>query len=397
MQNDPGGLATAAIQSGNYKLLPQLQVFQQGTLLNFTLPISSGTVTVDRNSATRRTADITIEVIPTVPPNPILPVTTAAPLAPFGNEVLLSVATQSATGVVSSYIPMGLFTIVTSTITDSTTDFAVTLHCYDRAWTIAQRKLKTPYTIPNAGATSDFPSQLRFLLNTVWGSNLPALNYNIFVPPLGAPTAPMASYNEGEDPWSAALDMATALGYELFFDVNGTVTAFPIPGPPNTASWPATVWTYTENTANAPKQIVDTFTRDGIYNDFIISGTGTTNAPSTNASTATPVRAEAQDTNPNSPTYISGPFGDVPQFGYSNLVTTAPQATSASQNALAASLSSAHQVSASVPANPLFDIDDVAAFNRARLSMAGTRVVADTLKLTIRHDDSTTFTGRVVT
>jgi hypothetical protein len=377
---------TAAIQSGVYRVAPTLTVYTNGLPLNYSLPISTGSVTVDRSSANRRRAHITSEIIPSVPPPVILPTLSTSPLAPFGNEVVLQEGITNQAGV-TSYVTLGTFAIATSTVVDQGTEFVVTLDCYDRSWVISQRKFKTPYNIPAAGG--NFATELQTLLNTVWASTLPALTYNITSTTL---TVPSASYNEGQDPWQAALDMATAIGYELFFDVNGVVTAFPIPIPSSSAP----SWTYSNGSANSPKVITDTFTRDGIYNDFIISGTGTQNATGSSSGSTTPVRAEQSDTNPYSPTYVNGQFGDVPSFGYSNLITTASQASSAATYALNASLSAAQQISLDVLPNPLFDIDDVVEIFWPRLSMNDAEMVIDTIQHTIRHDDATKLTGRVI-
>lgn len=64
-------------------------VSQQG------LPCSGCNITVDRNSAIRRSGSLTVELIPSTPPPPLLPTAppTAAkpqPLAPFGNEIGIS-------------------------------------------------------------------------------------------------------------------------------------------------------------------------------------------------------------------------------------------------------------------------------------------------------------------
>lgn len=390
MQPDPGGFVAAAINSGVYKMQPIVTIFAQGSRLNYNLPVSSGTVTVDRNSANRRRANLTMEVIPTVPPPTVLPLTPQSPSAPFGNEVSLQAVITNQEGA-SATVQMGIFAIATSTVEDATSDLTITLDCYDRSWVVSTRKFLAPYNVP-ATPSKTFAAELVALLNTTWGATLPALQFNIQGNLAQVAIVPSASYNEGSDPWSAAQDLAAAIGYELFFDVNGIVTALPIPVPSATPVG----WTYFENVPNAPKVIKDTFTRDGIYNDFIISGTGTTNAPGATSGSNAPIRAESSDTNPASPTFVGGVFGDVPSFGQSNLITSLAQAQSASLYALQASLSSAQQISTDVLPNPLFDIDDVVALNRLRLSMDPAKFVIDTIKHTIRHDDVTVLTGRVV-
>jgi hypothetical protein len=62
------------------------------------------------------------------------------------------------------------------------------------------------------------------------------------------------------------------------------------------------------------------------YNGVVVTGEGT--------SADTPVRAEAWDDDPTSPTYRYGPFGEVPRFYSSPLITTEAQAQSAAESLL---------------------------------------------------------------
>jgi hypothetical protein len=139
-----------------------------------------------------------------------------------------------------------------------------------------------------------------------------------------------------------------------------------------------------------------TYTRDGIYNDFILTGTGTQNAPGSSSGSSAPVIAEAMDTNAQSPTYVYGPMGDIPSFVQTNLVTSSSQAQEAADNDLALSLAKAVSISINTPPNPIFDIDDVVTVNRARLGLFNTKVVLDTITHVVSWQDTTVLTGRIV-
>lgn len=361
-----------ALTSGAYRLATQVSIPATGV----TVPVSAGQITVDRTAAQRRRATLIVEALPGTPAAALIPTSSSAPLAPFGNEI------QVQSGIVypdgsRELISLGVFPIATSTVTDTGTDLQISLDCYDRSWTVSIRKFKTPYAV---AAGTDVAAAIRGLIGSVY----PGLTYNI-VPTPGASTTPAATFAEGADPWAAALTLAASVGLELFFDVNGVVVGRPIP-PAG-----ATVWTFTEGTTTGPVQVRNVYTRDQVSNDFIVSGDGTPNAATG------PVRAEASDTNPNSPTYTGGPFGDVPTFITSNLVTSTTDAANAAANALAASVGGAHLLTVSCPPNPLFDVDDVVAVTRTRAGLAGQRFVVDQIKHTIRHDDLTTLTGRAVT
>ena len=381
------------------------------------VPVSTMSITVDRNSAQRRSGTINVEAVPSVPPPPFLPISPASILAPFGNEIYIEtgIATIPAgvatpTPVVQQWIPMGLFSIATSTVSDTGVNCVVSLSVYDRSWVISQRKLKKPYIFP-ATPSGEFAEEVETLLNQVWDNGANPLQYNIV--PTSA-TVPQASYNQGSDPWQAALDMANAVGYELFFDANGVVTARPIPDP---STQPAT-WNFTDDETaiygdggsgsggstvlfgspySTPVDVAVTMTRDGIYNDVIVTGTGTSNAPYSNTGTSQPVLASAADTNPNSATYVNGGMGDVPEFVSTNLATTSGQAQEIADNDLQAALSSAWQITISFPPGAVFiDVDDVVGITRPRIGLNNVYVVVDTLDYQISYGSVCKLTGRVV-
>lgn len=395
-----------ALRFGSYLVEARLTIYSQGSPTDYQLPVSAATVTVDRNAAQRRTATVTVELLPTVPPQPLLPVSPSSPAAPFGNEVFIETRVLANPVTAYEWIPLGLFAIATTTVEDSTIDLTVSMSLYDRSWVISQRGLLAPYNLPAAGG--NLAAELQALLTHVWGTS-PPLTFNIT--PTSA-VVPPASINEGSDPWQAAQSMASAAGYELYFDVNGTVVGRPIPDP----TGQPTVWAFTEfggtgvstpgpqgsgeslgsSNYTLPAATTVTFTRDRVFNDFIVSGTGSQNSPGAASGSTAPVRGEAKDTNPSSPTYVSGPFGDQPSFVSSSLVTTSGDAQSMAANLLAASLAEAWTITVATPPNPLFDVDDVVSVTRARLGLNGTRMVIDSIQQTIRYDDQMQVTGRAV-
>lgn len=394
MQADPGGVA-AAIQSGSnsdgsgsYQVASLVTVYNQAGVAIVTVPVSTATVTVDRHSPNRRVADLTVEGTAAQTIATLLPTSPLSVLAPFGNELQLQSGILTANG--WQYVSLGHFVIVTATSADSLTDLVVTLHCVDLSWLVGSRKFKGPYNLPAAGG--NIAAELQALINTTFPATRAVVLFNIQA---SAGTVPSgSSFNQGEDPWQAAQSIAGDMGYELFFDVYGNVVAYPTPVP----SVLSPQWAFVESDpparVSAPPQsnftsITSAFTRDGIYNDFTVNGTGS-------GQTSGTVGGIAADTNPGSPTFVGGPFGDVSSFVTTNLVTTNAQAQAAAQNALAISLSSAWQITITCPPNPLFDVDDVVLVTRARLGLNQTPVVLDTITHVISPLQLTTLTGRVV-
>lgn len=377
--------------------------------------LSTGSFTVDRNSSTRRTGQLTIEVIPTVPPPVLMPANPSALLAPFGNEVYVEVGIASSVGSpgvanVTQWVPLGLYTIMSTAVDDTVSDATVTLTLSDRSAAIAQRTFLQPYNVPAAGGY--FVEEVMALLNFVWNEQTGVAPLSYSIVPTDA-TVPVASYNQGSNPWQAAMDLAAVAGYELYFDAYGVVVGKPIPDP---YTQPIT-WNFTDDQVavyglggsgstallgspySTPAAVQVNMTRQGIYNDIVIQGTGTSNAPTYNGpggtSTGSPVLAQAQDTNPGSPTYINGGLGNIPNFVSSSLVTSAG-AQAMANNDLQVALSSAWTVTLQIPPNPILDIDDVVMVTRPRVGLNNALVVIDTITHAIRYADLTSFTGRIL-
>ena len=476
------------LRFGATLVLAQLTVYSKGQPTEYVVPISTLSITVDRNAAQRRTGNITAEITPTVPPPAIHPTNPSSAQAPFGNEVFIQVGIAAQQGalyaaaplgassvevynpeqiVVGSmisfpgdgnqysvtditgsntpytlqlgtpllvaeaagtpvnhnpqWVPLGLFAIATTTVDDTSLDLVTTLEVYDRSWVISQRQFIQAYIFPMT-PSGNFVDEMEFLLNFVWGTNQatgtpipesPPLQYNITPTSLSVPAA---TYDQGSDPWQAAMDMAECVGYELYFDVNGNVVGHPIPNP---FTRPVT-WNFTDDPTNifgtggsgsgggsasllgsvysTPTGVQNNMTRDGIYNDVYITGVGTSNAPYSTTGSDAPVLAEAADISPAtvSPTSIYGPMGDIPEFVSSNLVSSGAQALVMAKSELLLTLSSSWTITLTIPPNPMFDIDDVVTVTHARVGLANVPMVIDTIDYTVSYGDLCTITGRVL-
>ena len=77
---------------------------------------------------------------------------------------------------------------------------------------------------------------------------------------------------------------------------------------------------------------------DQTYNGVIVTGEGSGVGDA-------PPRGEAWDLNPASPTYVAGPFGSVPTFYSSPLITTTDQAAAVAASMLAQTLGKVEQLS----------------------------------------------------
>lgn len=479
----PSNAFIDAIRFGAQIVVADLTVFEYSVLgaiaQTFALPVSACQITNDRNSAIRRSGSLSVELTPSVPPPALLPTApptpgSPQPLAPFGNEVAISLGLASnsnatpkavVTGSIAAnalqlqvadltgqglqftlgsticfsgsgaapavvggisqqgtntylitlltpgltaavtantpvapaqFVPLGLFTITSTTVDATAPNLTVTLDVSDRAFVIAARETTAPYKFP-ATASGTFEDEVTTLLNAAWGTypGLPPLTFNFS--DCNNPIVPKSTYNQGSNPWQMALDLAEVAGNELYFDVNGVVTAHTYP---DVTTQPVS-WYFTSDDSNifsvpghtiadgspyqVPVGVQVHFTREGIYNDVYITGSGSQNAPgvstssstatgaggSTSTSSASPVLGHQADLNPASATYVQGPLGDLPEFVASNLLPTASQAQAMASLDLAMSVSSAWQITVSAQPNPLFDVDDVVVVNHPELGLVG--------------------------
>ena len=90
------------LRFGSYLAIAQIVVTEYSpsgsAVQTFNIPCSGANITIDRNSAIRRSGQITVQLVPSVPPPTLMPTAPGQPLTPFGNEVNVAVGiTLSAT------------------------------------------------------------------------------------------------------------------------------------------------------------------------------------------------------------------------------------------------------------------------------------------------------------
>ena len=341
--------------------------------------LTDATVTVSRTAAARRSASFTIAL--TDPWQQLIPsASNTGPLTPFGNEIAPSFGWINPATRLPELVQVGVYAIETVTVNDTGSGLTLAVTGYDRAWTMSLRKFTAPYAV-TAGTRGD--AALSALVTFVLGSGVPQ-NITPALDGGGNPlNLPGLAFNENTDPWSAVQTIVTSIGYEAFFDAQGVFVARPLPDPMTAQP----VWSMVEGPGNIAKSYSRSLTRNGVSNDFIVTGSG--------SGVGTPVRGQAQDTSPASPMYVSGPFGDVPTFTNSSLVTTVAQAQAAAANQLAAARGQLETLTVVTYPCPVFEPDDVIYCQRSRAGVDGYYVV-DTVQFSLRHDGSTTLTARRV-
>lgn len=147
-----------------------------------------------------------------------------------------------------------------------------------------------------------------------------------------------------EDRYAVLNDLITSVGKIWYWDHRGVLVIRSVPDPAQP------VWTISHGEDGVLVSMSRRLSREGVYNAVV--------ATSSAADTLEPVRAVAYDNNPLSPTYWHGPFGKVPRFYSSPLITTRAQAADAARSMLQRSLGAPYSVDWGQVPNPALEPGD---------------------------------------
>ena len=298
------------------------------------LEITDGTITFDYTASTRRTASLTISD----PTRSLVPVLATDKLAPYGQSMALYMG-PDLDG--QPLVPMGVYQIQSAEADDQGTQFEFTITGYDKSGKIAREALTQVYTI---AAGTNYATAIKSLLQSRDSTIVFNFTFTGY-------TTPLIVLDVNQDPWAAALQMASAIGCDLYFDRTGICVMRPTPDPASVAQ----SWIYSDTNMGYGMmldELIKTVTADNtVYNNVIVSGEA--------SGTTTTYSGNAFDGNPNSPTYVNGPFGDIPVFYKSSIVTSDAQAQALANAKLLYYLGRSDQMTIQGPPNPVQDEEDV--------------------------------------
>lgn len=151
----------------------------------------------------------------------------------------------------------------------------------------------------------------------------------------------------GGDPWSDICSMARLCGMLAYFDRDGQFVLAPAPDPTGEASAEITTGEGSGTLVAADRD----WSQPKSVNGVIVVGQ--------NASTSDPVRGEAYDNDPDSPTYRHGPFGYRPVTISTALVRDSAQAQNLANVVFTEQLGLHEEVACQFLVNPALDVTDV--------------------------------------
>jgi len=222
---------------------------------------------------------------------------------------------------------------------------SVTLSGIDLSYQVSRNTWDEIFYVPRNTNYAD-------AIEEIIANRLPGLSFNFASTEHLTQSLFLFGTTQGNDAWQDAQDMATAIGYETYFDPNGVPVLRPIPNP----ALSPTVWVV-EDTAN-PTMVSYTrsLTDATTYNKVIVQGESTGNAA--------PVTATAEDLDPASPTYTKGPYGVVTTIFTSALIGTVDQAQQVADALLNLVKGASETVQIDMVPNPAIEPGDVIAVYR---------------------------------
>lgn len=308
---------------GSHTMVARARVVTAGlsgtTPVGTYIPIIAGDVQLDATANIRSTIDLTTDgtgMWPTTASSPLLTVT--------GNELFVERGVQYGSGI-TEWVSLGYHRI-DDVDQEEAPDGQIRITGSDRMAGLIDGRLIQPRQFA-AGTT----------LGTVVSSLVTEVYPGATITWDDATSANTLSTSQvtEDDRWGFLNDLITAQGKIWYWDYRGILV---IKDPPSSTM---PVWTVDFGTSGVLVKMSRSLTRSGVYNAVVATGETADSTPA--------VWAIAYDANPASPTYFgsgvsggvvlgAGPFGPVPEFYSSPLLTTSAQALKAAQNMLTSQL-----------------------------------------------------------
>lgn len=253
-------------------------------------------------------------------------------LLPYGNELFVERGILIATGK-TEYVPLGYFRIwEVDQASVPTGDLRITAQ--DRMSAIIDARFTAPRQYAaNANASTVVTDLVTEVLPHV------TVDWQAVSGPLGR------SVVSEDDRYAFLNDIVTSLGAVWFFREDGHLVVKPAPDPTEP------VYVVNGGRAGVLSAATRSVSRESVYNAVVASGEAADDTP--------PVTAIAYDNNPDSPTYWSGDFGQVPEFYSSPLLTSVSGAGSAAQSLLAQAIGLPYNLDFTMVPNPALEPLDV--------------------------------------
>lgn len=354
---------------GSHKVVSYVDVVspEQETIR---LLATDGSVDCDKTAAIRRKCNISC----VDPFGDLTPRKNGEILTPFGTEIRPYRGVEYEDGT-QEICPLGVFRLSRATVTDSGGGSPVIgLEGFDRSRTISRAKFTSPYVIsPGTNAIT--------AIKAIVKRTFPEVEFDSISSSV-ATTAPLL-YDAGSDPLEAIFKLATSVGCNAYFDASGRFAILP---PHDINALPSADFTFIEGQGCTMLDLSREYSDEPGFNGYVVTGESVgDNLP--------PVRGEAWDDNPTSPTYRKGPYGEVPGFHTDNLAKTADQCKTIAKSLLADVLGFSSKLALTAWVNPSYEADDIVEVKRAKSAVDGIYSV-DAFNVPLRANATQSLTLR---
>lgn len=337
--------------SGSHQMVSQVDILFDGETVAEDVPIESGSVSWDRGQLISGSCTLTL-ADPTR-----VPVSSSDLLTPYGFEVRVWRGVVVPGG--KLMCPLGVFPIQSSSVDGRTILSSVS--AMDRSKKVSDADFEDVYQISYG---TNFADAVKDIISDA----VPGTEFVFPTTPFNAPTL---TFGPEDDRLESARKMVQSIGNELLYDGLGRCVMRPEPTFKDVPDG------YLEEGVNLLGLVVE-LDRSSAYNRVV--------AESSNASLSEPLRGEAIDDNPDSPTYYYGPFGKVTRKYSSPFLSTEAQCVSAANALLAADLGVTRSVSFTALVDPRRETSDVVNVKRDAVGVDELHIV-DRLTMGLKAGD----------
>lgn len=271
-------------------------------------------------------------------------------------------------------VPQGVFALEGAASEDSPEGLTITLSCYDLGRKVGRNRFLVPYVVEHG--TNGIQA-----IQDILAAQAPWVSYALL--PGTSHVVPRSVWQAQSDPWNACGDIAAAIGHEIYFNREGQIEIVPTPDPYAPG---AAVASFAEGKNSTLLRVRRATTNEEAFNVQVVTGENTYNEY--------PARGLAEDTDPNSPTWIYGPYGKVPEFTTSRLVYDDTQATAAAQARLNKRKGATEVIEFGAVPNAALDVADVVEVTRAKSHLAAATLVLDRFSVSLQAAGDMSVTTR---
>lgn len=312
----------------SHRVVTEVQLLRtDGTIED--LDHTGGTVTVDRAQAVRRTCTVTLA------DTNLIPRSAADKLSVYGAQLQIRRGIDYGDGSAPELAPLGVFRVDDVQGDPDTGPVTITGSGFEQ--TVIDDVFINPVTLAQGSAVAGITTLIQATIPTA-----------TVISRATDATVGTMSWDREAGRWDACQTLATAIGAEVYADAAGQFVIAPLPD----LDPASVVWEVEAGEGGVLVSATRGMARAGVYNSVTAYGENA-------ADNVAPVSATVEDTDPTSPTYVSGPFGRVPRFYSSASLITTAQCTAAATQLLKTSLKPNAVADVTSLPNPLLEPGDV--------------------------------------